>query len=184
LLGLDEAGRIHIPRLDDLVATAAARDISTLVYVQDLSKFAGTYGRTNANAILANCDTQLFYPPKDLETARYISSLCGAQSRKVRSFSKEPGLFETKRFTYSEAKRELITPDEVRQLNRESVIVFTGDKPPIKAKRLTWLKHGWIKKHTRFTPSSVNAIPFAVLASLNKTPEQDQSVRDTDFFRA
>lgn len=184
LLGLDEAGRIQIPRLDDLVATAAARDISTLVYVQDLSKFAGTYGRTNANAILANCDTQLFYPPKDLETARYISNSCGAQSRKVRSFTKEPGPFETKRFTYSEAKRELITPDEVRQLGRESVILFTGDKPPIKAKRLTWLKQGWIKKHTRLTPTSVKAIQFAMLDSPNKTPEQDQSVRDTDFVRA
>jgi type IV secretion system protein VirD4 len=184
LLGLDEAGRIQIPRLDDLVATAAARDISTLIYVQDLSKFAGTYGRTNANAILANCDTQLFYPPKDLETARYISSSCGAQSRKVQSFSKEPGPFETKRFTYSEAKRELITPDEARQLGRENVILFVGDKPPIKAKRLMWLKHHWIRRNTKLSPTKVLPIAFE-LSTSTVTEELKQPLVDQEkFFKA
>jgi type IV secretion system protein VirD4 len=184
LLGLDEAGRVHIPRLDDLVATAAGRDISALVYVQDLSKFAGTYGEANAKAILSNCDTQLFYPPKDLETARYISSSCGAQSRRVRSFSKEPGMFETKRYTYSEAKRELITPDEVRQLGRENIIVFTGDKPPIKAKRLTWLNHAWLRKETRLPPTSVKVIPFSVLDIPDKTQKQELDSSSTNFVRA
>lgn len=182
LLGLDEAGRVQIPRLDDLVATAAGRDISALVYVQDLSKFAGTYGEANAKAILSNCDTQVFYPPKDLETARYISSSCGAQSRRVQSFSKEPGMFETKRYTYSEAKRELITPDEVRQLGRENVIVFAGDKPPIKAKRLTWLKHRWIRKETRLPPTNVLPIVFKMPVSVASASEQSHSPSELEEF--
>jgi type IV secretion system protein VirD4 len=184
LLGLDEAGRVHIPRLDDLVSTVAGRGVSALVYIQDLSQFEATYGGANAKTIRSNCDTQLFYPPKDLETARYISSSCGAQSRKVRSFSKEPGPFETKRFTYSEAKRELITPDEVRQLGRESVILFVGDKPPIKAKRLTWLKHRWIRKNTQFPPTKVLPIAFDLpVSTISK--KQDQPIAEQkEFFKA
>lgn len=183
LLGLDEAGRVHIPRLDDLVSTVAGRGVSALVYIQDLSQFEATYGGAKAKTIRSNCDTQLFYPPKDLETARYISSSCGAQSRKVQSFSKEPGMFETKRYTYSEAKRELITPDEVRQLGRESVILFVGDKPPIKAKRLTWLKHGWIRKHIQLESTSVEAIPFKILDAPNKIPGQENGPNSVDFVR-
>ncbi len=155
LLGLDEAGRVHIPRLDDLVSTVAGRGVSALVYVQDLSQFESTYGMGNAKTIRSNCHTQLFYPPKDLETARYISNACGFQTRPTRSYTKEPGMFETRRYTYSESKRELITPDEVRQLPPETVVVFAGDKPPIKAKRLTWFKIHWLKKHTQLRPTKV-----------------------------
>jgi type IV secretion system protein VirD4 len=159
LLGLDEAGRVHIPRLDDLVSTVAGRGVNALVYVQDLSQFEATYGSANAKTVRSNCHTQLFYPPKDLETARYISNSCGFQTRPTRSYSKEPGLLETRRYTYSDSKRELITPDEVRQLSPETVILFAGDKPPIKAKRLTWFKIRWIKKHTQLPPTKV--LPIA-----------------------
>jgi type IV secretion system protein VirD4 len=159
LLGLDEAGRVHIPRLDDLVSTVAGRGVNALVYVQDLSQFEATYGSANAKTVRSNCHTQLFYPPKDLETARYISNSCGFQTRPTRSYSKEPGLLETRRYTYSESKRELITPDEVRQLSPETVILFAGDKPPIRAKRLTWFKIRWIKKHTQLPSTKV--LPIA-----------------------
>jgi type IV secretion system protein VirD4 len=166
LLGLDEAGRVHIPRLDDLVSTVAGRGVSALVYVQDLSQFESTYGIGNAKTIRSNCHTQLFYPPKDLETARYISNACGFQTRPTRSYSKEPGILETRRYTHSESKRELITPDEVRQLSPETVILFAGDKPPIKAKRLTWFKIRWLKKHTQLPPTKV--LPIAEVIKPNK----------------
>jgi type IV secretion system protein VirD4 len=131
LLGLDEAGRVHIPRLGDLVSTVAGRGVSALVYVQDLSQFDATYGVANAKTIRSNCHTKLFYPPKDLETARYISDYAGSQSLITRSMSKEVGMTPATRFVYTENKRELITPDEVRKLDPESVIVFAGEKAPI-----------------------------------------------------
>ena len=158
LLGLDEAGRVHIPRLDDLVSTVAGRGVSALVYVQDLAQFDATYSAANAKTIRSNCHTQLFYPPKDLETARYISAYAGMQSRTVRTMSKEHGLFEERRFTYSETKRELITPDEVRRLSPETVVVFAGNKPPFKAKRLSWLKTRWLRRLTRHPATKVEPI--------------------------
>jgi type IV secretion system protein VirD4 len=180
LLGLDEAGRVHIPRLDDLVSTVAGRGVSALVYVQDLSQFESTYGIGNAKTIRSNCHTQLFYPPKDLETARYIGNACGFQTRPTRSYSKERGVLETRRYTYSETKRELITPDEVRQLSPETVILFAGDKPPIKAKRLTWFKIRWLKKHTQLPPTKVLPIAEVIKSSkvkAKKIKNQQKFVR-------
>jgi type IV secretory pathway TraG/TraD family ATPase VirD4 len=40
--------------------------------------------------------------------------------------------------SYGQRPRELITPDEVRQIAHEHVIVFAGRKPPMMAHRLEW----------------------------------------------
>jgi type IV secretion system protein VirD4 len=172
LLGLDEAGRVHIPRLGDLVSTVAGRGVSALVYVQDLSQFDATYGVANAKTIRSNCHTKLFYPPKDLETARYISDYAGSQSLITRSVSKEVGMTSATRFVYTENKRELITPDEVRKLDPESVIVFAGEKAPIQAKRLSWFKLGWIKKHVQLPPTKV--LPIAYSLNPSDTPHKEE----------
>jgi type IV secretion system protein VirD4 len=182
LLGLDEAGRVHIPRLEDLVSTVAGRGVSALVYVQDLSQFEATYGAANAKTIRSNCHTQLFYPPKDLETAKYISNACGFTTRPTRSYSKERGVLETRRYTYSESKRELITPDEVRQLSPETVILLAGDKPPIKAKRLTWFKTPWLKRHTQLAPTDVS-LNASVVHPVIESPLGEPSNK-TGFKRA
>ncbi len=158
LLGLDEAGRVNIPRLDDLVSTVAGRGVSALVYVQDLSQFDATYGAAKAKTIRSNCHTKVFYPPKDLETAKYISDYAGSQSRMTRSVSKEAGPFPTRRYLYSESKRELITPDEVRKLGDEHVIIFAGDKAPIKARRLLYFKLPWMKGFTDLPATEVKPI--------------------------
>ncbi len=176
LLGLDEAGRVHIPRLDDLVSTVAGRGVSALVYVQDLSQFDATYGVANAKTIRSNCHTKLFYSPKDLETSRYISDYAGSQSLITRSMSKDVSITPAKRFVYTESKRELITPDEIRKLDPESVIVFAGEKAPIKAKRLSWFKLNWIKTHVQLPPTQVLPITYGP-KSMN-TPEKQNSLGD------
>lgn len=182
LLGLDEAGRVHIPRLGDLVSTVAGRGVSALVYVQDLSQFDATYGAAHAKTIRSNCHTKLFYAPKDLETARYISDYAGSQSLTTRSMSREVGWPESKRYVYTEAKRELITPDEVRKLEPESVIVFAGEKSPVKAKRLSWLKIGWIKKHVQLLPSKVLPIRYTITGSTTQNTEDPDNGTQGDGF--
>jgi type IV secretion system protein VirD4 len=158
LLGLDEAGRVNIPRLDELVSTVAGRGVSALVYVQDLSQFDATYGTAKAKTIRSNCHTKLFYPPKDLETAKYISEYAGSQSRMTRSVTKEAGWSQVRRYLYSESKRELITSDEVRQLGRENVIIFADEKAPIKAKRLAYFKLPWMKPYADLPATPVKPI--------------------------
>ena len=181
LLGLDEAGRVNIPRLDDLVSTVAGRGVSALVYVQDLSQFEATYGPANAKTIRSNCHTQLFYSPKDLETARYISAYAGAQSRPTRTMSKERGLLQTRRYTFSEAKRDLITADEVLQLEPEKIIAFVGNKPPIKAERLVWFNQVWLRRLAEFPATKVAKIKYDVP---KKVPEERLEEKDAGFIKA
>lgn len=134
LLALDEAGRTPIPRLDDMVSTIGGRGMSALIYVQDLGQLDAAYGREEAQTIKSNCHTQVYYRPSDHDTASHVSRMCGQMSvRDVRV----SGTFGEQR-SYGQRPRELITPDEVRQIAHEHVIAFAGRKPPIYAHRLEW----------------------------------------------
>jgi type IV secretory pathway TraG/TraD family ATPase VirD4 len=76
----------------------------------------------------------------------------------TRSVSKEAGWSQIRRYLYSESKRELITPDEVRQLGVENVIIFADEKAPIKAKRLAYFKSPWMKPYADLPATPVKPI--------------------------
>lgn len=145
----DEAGRVPVPRLEDLVSTIAGRGMSAVVYVQSLSQLEGKYGREAAATIRDNCHTQMFYPPRDKATAEYISEMTGEvtlvevdESERVDSGGF--GTDHTRRETFRQ--RPLITPAEVRQLPKGSVVIFAQDRPPIRAKRLEYYRYPWAKR--------------------------------------
>ena len=134
LLALDEAGRTPIPGLDDMVSTISGRGMSAMIYVQDLAQLEGAYGRYEAQTIRSNCHSQLYYRPTDYETADHISRRCGQTSVRDEHVS---GTFGEKR-SYGQRARELVTPDEIMQMDGEDVIAFAGKKPPIHGHRLEW----------------------------------------------
>lgn len=144
----DEAGRVPVPRLEDLVSTIAGRGMSAVIYIQSLSQLEGKYGREAAATIRDNCHTQMFYPPRDKATAEYISEMTGEvtlvevdESERVESDGF--GTDKTRRETFRQ--RPLITPAEVRQLPKGTVVIFAQDLPPIKAQRLEYYRYPWAK---------------------------------------
>ena len=134
LLALDEAGRTPIPGLDELVSTIPGRGMSALIYVQDLAQLEGAYGRAEAQTVRSNCHAQIYYRPTDYDTAAHISRRCGQTSVRDVHVS---GTFGEKR-SYGQRARELVTPDEVMQMEGEAVIAFAGKRPPILGHRLEW----------------------------------------------
>jgi type IV secretory pathway TraG/TraD family ATPase VirD4 len=102
--------------------------------VQDLGQLEAAYGRDEAQTIRSNCHNQVYYRPSDHDTAAHVSHLCGQTSVEDVRVS---GTFGEER-SYGQRPRELITPDEVRQMAHEHVIVFAGRKPPMMAHRLEW----------------------------------------------
>jgi type IV secretion system protein VirD4 len=60
LLLLDEAGRVKIPDLDEYATTVVGRQISLWVAIQSIKQL-DIYGEANAETLLDNMDTQIFY---------------------------------------------------------------------------------------------------------------------------
>jgi type IV secretion system protein VirD4 len=141
LLCLDEATRVEIPELPELVSTVAGRNMSAMIYVQSLSQLEGVYGKSGASTIRDNCHTQIFYGPQDLDTAKYISEALGKYSYLDWTVSRTES-FEIDSISQSEGQsvkfnhRELLTPDELLRMNPEYTITFTRSKPPIVGRRL------------------------------------------------
>src|SRR5207237_3676989 len=91
LLLVDEAGRTVIPSLSDHATTVAGRRISLAMFVQSLSQLETIYGKARAQTLKDNMDTQLYYPPTDLTTAKHLEDSLGAQSAYARSTTSKDG---------------------------------------------------------------------------------------------
>ena len=85
LLLVDEAGRTAIPMLADSATTVVGRKISLWLAVQSLSQLESVYGRARAQVLRDNMDSQLFYRPTDIQTAKYLEERIGNVSAYARS---------------------------------------------------------------------------------------------------
>ena len=80
MLLIDEAGRTAIPSLADHATTVVGRGISIWLAVQSLSQLEVVYGKARAQVLRDNMESQLFYRPTDVATARYVEERCGRRS--------------------------------------------------------------------------------------------------------
>ena len=94
LLLLDEAGRVKIPDLDEYATTVVGRQISLWVAIQSIKQLEAIYGEANAETLLDNMDTQIFYRQRRT-TAKYLEEELGRRSAYSRSRSSREGGYET-----------------------------------------------------------------------------------------
>src|SRR5207302_5169788 len=80
LLLIDEAGRTAIPSLADQATTVVGRGISLWIAIQSLSQLEAVYGQARAQILRDNMESQIYYRPTDLATARYLEERLGTQS--------------------------------------------------------------------------------------------------------
>ena len=104
--------------------------------LQSLSQLEARYGRANAQTILTNCATKMALAGLDVETAEYFSrSLGPATVTDPRRSRTRPWLSvfpRTLHDTTQEHGRPLLTPDEVRRLPQDEMLVLTGNRLPMR----------------------------------------------------
>ena len=79
LFALDEMPTTAIPRLDEYLSIMGGFGATALLYMQSLAQLDEVYGDDRARTILANCHQQVYYPPRDVPTAEYVSKLFGTE---------------------------------------------------------------------------------------------------------
>lgn len=159
LLLVDEAGRTAIPQLSDHATTVAGRDISMALFVQSLSQLETIYGRARAQTLKDNCDTQLYYPPTDLTTAKHLEDALGSQSGFAHSITAKEGSEES--VGQSERPIPLLTAQEIKQLNDTEIIGFHRHMLPFRINRLDWRRHDLLqRKRTYPLPTLPELLPI------------------------
>jgi type IV secretion system protein VirD4 len=126
LYAIDEMPTVALYNLDTYLATVGGYGATMLLYMQSLAQLNEVYGHHRAQSVLSNCHHQLYYPPRDPETARHISEMFGTelQFTKTESYSGS-GQDQRVSATYNESQRPALDTPEALALPESAVVVFT-----------------------------------------------------------
>ncbi len=130
---LDEFANVgRLPAFSSEITVCRSRDISFVLGIQSFSQIEALYGKENAQTILENCQTRIALSGLGFESAREVSQVLGKQTIATQSHSRTPQGFLHHSITINrgESDRDLLTPDEVRQIGeREMIVVTTNQRP-------------------------------------------------------
>jgi len=139
LLLIDEAGRTAIPSLADQATTVAGRGLTMWLAVQSLSQLEVVYGKARAQVLRDNMESQLYYRPTDVATARYVEERCGRQSAYAHTTTEQHGGHNSE--GRSEQAIPLLSAQDFLRYKDHEVIGFHRSLPPFKLARMDWRQH-------------------------------------------
>lgn len=126
---LDEFGNFtKIPNFDKHITVGRSRGIKYSLYLQDLNQLDNVYGDKVGRIIRANCDIWIYLSGNSQETAREISDRLGNYTIKSPSASHSKGGLSS---SFSYTSRNLLTPEEVKKIQRPYQLVMSKGNPAI-----------------------------------------------------
>jgi type IV secretion system protein VirD4 len=160
MLLIDEAGRTAIPSLADHATTVVGRGISIWLAVQSLSQLEVVYGKARAQVLRDNMESQLYYRPTDVATARYVEDRCGRQSAYAHHMTEQHDGHTSE--GRSEQPIPLLSAHDFLRYKDHEVIGFHRALPPFKLARMDWRQHPLLQQRRR--------VPAPALPTLGPLP--------------
>ena len=131
LLLIDEFPTLgKMPILTNASAYIAGYNLRLAVIFQTLSQLNQIYTQDGARVLLSNISTQLIYPSKQQQDATEYSNMIGFTTFKSKSRSRSFGKGGGGSESFSDQKRALLLPDEIKTMDlNKCVLLQTGLKP-------------------------------------------------------
>ncbi|RTM10870.1 MAG: type IV secretory system conjugative DNA transfer family protein [Hyphomicrobiales bacterium] len=139
----------------------AGYNIKMAFIVQDLKNLDEIYGETARQSLMGNCGYQLVLGANDQATAEAVSKSLGRQTVRYKTESKTIEVMGLHRRTKVEQLRErdLMMPQEVRQLASEKMLVLVEGQNPILADKLRFFAMKPFRVWEAFSRSHVPFVP-------------------------
>lgn len=127
---LDEFANIgQIPDFSKKLATMRKYEISCTIITQNIAQLKNMY-KDDYSTIIGNCDSFLFLGASDMDTLEYVSKMLGDTTITVKSKSVSKGSKGNLSNSYSQQKRALRNPNELREMdNTKCIYVMRGERP-------------------------------------------------------
>ncbi|MEX3941821.1 type IV secretory system conjugative DNA transfer family protein [Paraburkholderia sp. BR10937] len=176
LLLMDEftsVGKIHI--IARAVAYMAGYNLRLLSIVQSVSQLESVYGRADARTFVTNHAMQIIYAPREQKDANEYSEMLGTFTDRSRSVSRSNGIFGGRSGSsesFSEQRRALLLPQELKELGREKEIILLENTKPILAERICY----W--RDPVFTSRLRAALPVPGMDLVRFVAQVERRVRD------
>jgi len=127
---LDEFAQYTIPNFQLLIASIRSRLMSCIIFLQTRSQLKERY-KDAADIIVGNCDSSIFLGGNDKTTLKELEEMLGKETIDLwndgRSYG---GQSDTSSVNYNKTGRELMTVQELSQMERDKCIVRVAGLPP------------------------------------------------------
>ncbi len=126
---LDEFAAMPLPGFTRELATMRSRNISASTIIQNMAQIKELY-KDSWETIPGNSDTILYLGGNESSTHKYISEALGKSTIQTKTHGQTKGKSGSYSTNMQTSGRELLTLDEVRQLdNRYAILLIRGAKP-------------------------------------------------------
>lgn len=138
---MDEFSNVPVPEDFELtLSTCRSYNISCSIILQNIAQIKGKFEKTWEN-IAGNCDTFLYLGGNEQSTHKYVSELLGKETIDTRTTGETRGSHGSFTRNYQQTGRELMTPDEVRQLDNKYALLFIRGEHPVCDPKYDLLRH-------------------------------------------
>ncbi|MGH2478035.1 MAG: type IV secretory system conjugative DNA transfer family protein [Ktedonobacteraceae bacterium] len=138
---LDEFANLgNIYGLSGYLTTMRHIGVGLLIVLQSFAQLDERYGAAVRKTILTNCTTHLLLPGSGLEECEYYSARIGDTTVPTTSqTSTGSGFFtSTHSYTTGETRRRLFTPDELRTMERRTMMVLGSSADVMMVQTTPW----------------------------------------------
>ncbi len=141
---LDEFAAMPLPGFTRELATMRSRNISASTIIQNMAQIKELY-KESWETIPGNSDTLLYLGGNESGTHKYISEALGKATINTRTHGQTKGKSGSYSTNFQQSGRELLTPDEVRQLDNRYAILFIRGAKPVLDLKYDLTKHPAVK---------------------------------------
>lgn len=129
-----------------VLATCRSYNIGINIIVQNIQSIKALY-KDEWEGIIGNCDTLLFLgggnEPTSLE---FVSKLLGKGTVHTRTRGQTKGRSGSSSVNFQQTGRDLMTPDEIRMLPTNDVLLFIRGEKPVRDKKYDIKKHPNVRR--------------------------------------
>lgn len=139
----------------------AGYNIKMAFVIQDLKNLDEIYGETSRHSLMGNCGYQLVLGANDQVTAESVSKGLGKRTVRYKTESRTIELMGLHRRTKVEQLRErdLMMPQEIRQMPANKMIILAEGQGPILADKLRFFRTTPFKTFEQFSRANVPDVP-------------------------
>ena len=145
---MDEFANVALPdEFDKLLATMRSRNISVSIVLQNISQLKALFEK-QWESIMGNCDEFLYLGGNEQSSHEYVSKLLGKATIDLNTYGQSKGRSGSYSTNWQLSGRELLMPDEVRQLDNRYALLFIRGERPVMDLKFDTLRHPNVKQTT------------------------------------
>ena len=119
---MDEFANVSLPDdFDKILSVMRSRGVFVSIILQNLAQLKALFEK-QWESIVGNCDEFLYLGGNEQSTTEWLSKLLGKETIDIRTTSDSKGVSGSHTTNYQRTGRELLTPDELAQLDNDKCI--------------------------------------------------------------